>query len=304
MPKRVIVTGGSGKAGRHVLKYLLDKGYDVLNLDLIPCADNPQVPTLITDLTDSGQVFNAFSTYFNYKEVNRPNTQHLPSKIDAVVHLAAVPSLLLKPDNETYRVNVMSTYNVLEAASKLGIKKIIIASSETTYGVCFFNGHRDFDNFPIEEEYDTNPVDSYALSKICNEKTARGFALRFGSDIYALRIGNVVVPHEYERDFPAYLKDPSLRFGNAWSYIDARDLGQIIHLAINKDGLGFQVFNATNSFITTHEPTLEVLKKYAPNVKISRELDEFEAPLSNRKIRQVLGFKDEHHWQKYVPLEK
>jgi len=138
--KHVIVTGGSGKAGRHVTKYLQDKGYTILNLDLVPL-NNPTIPTLITDLTDSGQVFNAFSSHFNYGGLS---TGQGPAKIDAVVHLAAIPSLLLKPDNETYRVNVISTYNVLEAASKLGIKKIVIASSETTYGVCFAEGHREF----------------------------------------------------------------------------------------------------------------------------------------------------------------
>lgn len=100
-----------------------------------------------------------------------------------MVHLAAIPSLFLKPDNLTYTVNVTSAYNVLEAASKLGIKKVIIASSETTYGVCFAEGHRDYDHFPLEEEYDVNPMDSYALSKICNENTARGFALKYKSDI-------------------------------------------------------------------------------------------------------------------------
>jgi len=295
--KRVIITGGSGKAGRHVIKYLHEKGYLQLNLDVVPL-NNSSVPTILTDLTDSGQVFNAFSSHFTHADLQHGKG---PAKIDAVVHLAAVSTLLMKPDNETYRVNVMSTYNVLEAASKLGIKKVIIASSETTYGVCFAEGHRDFDYFPLEEEYDVNPMDSYALSKICNEKTARGFALRFNSDIYALRIGNVIEPHDYEQKFPHFLKDPSTRYRNVWSYIDARDLGQIIHLCIEKSGLGFQVFNAVNDTITTWEPTAEILKKYSPGTKILRELGEFEAPYSNKKIREVLGFKEDHNWRKYVP---
>ena len=59
---------------------------------------------------------------------------------DAVVHFAAVPRYGMVPDTETYRVNTVGTYNVLEAALKMGIRKVIIASSETTYGVCFSDG--------------------------------------------------------------------------------------------------------------------------------------------------------------------
>ena len=154
--------------------------------------------------------------------------------------------------------------------------------------------------FPLEEDYDVDPMDSYATSKLCGERCARSFARRFGVDIYALRIGNVIEPHEYERDFPAFVKNPSSRKRNAWSYIDARDLGQICDLCVKKDGLGFQVFNATNDTITTSVPTVEFLKKECPGVEIKREMGEWEAPLSNRKIREVLGYRDVHNWRQYV----
>jgi hypothetical protein len=65
-----------------------------------------------------------------------------------------------------------------------------------------------------------------------------------------------------------------------------------------------KVFNATNDTITTIEPTKEILQKFYPNVKVTREMGEYEAPLSNRKIREVLGFKDEHVWRSYVDVEK
>jgi nucleoside-diphosphate-sugar epimerase len=89
---------------------------------------------------------------------------------------------------------------------------------------------------------------------------------------------------------------------NAWSYIDARDLGQICDLAIKKSGLGFQVFNATNDTITVKGTTKEFLEKNGGGVKITREMGELEAPLSNRKIREVLGFKDVHDWRLYVDI--
>jgi nucleoside-diphosphate-sugar epimerase len=295
MAKRIVFTGGTGKAGRHVVPYLLGKGHQVLNVDLKPL-DQEGVPTLIADVTDEGQVFNALTTHFGFEgyDAGAP-----PRPVDAVVHFAAIPRVLIEPDNETYRINVMSTYNVIEAAMKLSIRKVIIASSETTYGVCFAEGDKDFHAFPLEEDYDIDPMDSYGLSKLVNEKTARAFAMRYGADIYALRIGNVIEPQEYGR-FPGFVADPMSRKRNAWSYIDARDLGQIVHLCLEKDGLGFQVFNAVNDTITADMPTADFLKRHCPATPIMRPLEGFEAPLSNRKAREVLGFKEEHDWRRYV----
>lgn len=129
---------------------------------------------------------------------------------------------------------------------------------------------------------------------------ARTFARRFNTDIYAFRIGNVMSPDQYTADWPKFLADPVSRKRNAWSYIDARDLGQMCHRALLTSGLGFQVFNATNDTITVREKTKDFLTREYPHVEITRELEEYEAPLSNRKIRQVLGFKEEHNWRKYV----
>ncbi|KAF2084294.1 UDP-glucose 4-epimerase [Saccharata proteae CBS 121410] len=295
MSKRIVFTGGSGKAGRHVIPELVKRGHKVLNLDLVPL-NCPGVFDLKTDLTDSGQVFNAFTSHFDFGGYEN---KELPQRPDAVIHFAAYARNMLVPDNECFKGNVLSTYNVIEAACKLGIKKVIIASSETVYGVCFAQGDADYHHFPLDEDYDVDPMDTYALSKLCGERTARTFARRFNADIYALRIGNVIEPHEYAQDFPQYVNHPEGRKRNAWSYIDARDLGQMCDLAVKKDGLGFQVFNATNDSITTKVPTKEFLKQMAPDTRLKREMEEWEAPLTNRKIREVLGFKEEHDWRKY-----
>ncbi|OYX23870.1 MAG: nucleoside-diphosphate-sugar epimerase [Algoriphagus sp. 32-45-6] len=296
---RIFFTGGSGKAGKHVIPYLIEQGHRVMNVDLTPL-HHPGVDNLTADITDSGQMFNAMSMYAGFDEME-PGTG-VP-KFDAVVHFAAVPRILIKPDNETFRVNTVGTYNVIEAAVKLGIKKIIIASSETTYGICFSDGKTDPAYLPLDEEFDVNPMDSYGLSKVVNEQTARAFQRRTGVDMYALRIGNVIEPHEYQTLFPHYFKHPEVRRRNAFCYIDARDLGQIVDLCLKKDGLGYQVFNAGNDHNGAIIPSQELADRFFPGVPLKRDLEEHEALFSNRKIREVLGFQEQHNWRKYVKGE-
>ena len=293
--KRILFTGGSGKAGRHAIAYLLGQGHCILNLDLTPL-EMDSVETLIADITDSGQIFNAMTSYANWDEME--SGSGAPA-FDAVVHFAAIPRILIKPDNETFRVNTLGTYNVIEAAVKLGIKKVFIASSETTYGICFSDGEVLPHSLPLEEDYDVDPMDSYGLSKVANEQTARSFQRRSGIDIYALRIGNVIEPHEYDR-FPGFFTNPDQRLRNAFCYIDARDLGQIVNRCLDKDGLGFQIFNAGNDTNSVDIPSADLIERYYPGVPLTRTLGEYEALFSNRKIREVLGFVEEHNWRKYV----
>lgn len=293
--KRILFTGGSGKAGRHVVPYLRDRGHRVVNVDLVPL-DAPGVDNLTADITDSGQMFNVMTSYADFDEL-APGSG-VP-RFDAVVHFAAIPRILIKPDNETFRVNTIGTYNVIEAAVKLGIRKIVFASSETTYGICFADGEVDPKSLPLEEDYDVDPMDSYGLSKVLNEQTGRAFQRRSGFDIYGLRIGNVIEPHEYDR-FPDFFANPSQRRRNAFCYIDARDLGQIVHRCLEKDGLGFEIFNAGNDTNSVNLPTQQILERFFPGVLVTREMGEHEALFSNRKIREVLGFVEEHNWRQYV----
>ncbi len=294
---RILFTGGSGKAGRHVVAYLVAQGHRVLNFDRVPLG-LVGAHDLMGDITDAGQVYSAMRSHAGYDELETGTGAQL---FDAVVHFAAVPRHGMMPDTETFRVNVMGTYNVLEAALKMGIRKVIIASSETTYGVCFSDGVVDPKVLPLDEDYDIDPMDSYGMSKKVNEVTAQSFQRRFGADVYALRIGNVVEPHEYATLFPPLADDPGLRRRITFSYIDARDLGQIVDLCLQKDGLGFQVFNAANDTNAVPQPNAELLARFFPNVPLSRPVGDVEGLLSNRKIRAVLGFRQRHDWRDEVP---
>lgn len=294
---RVFFTGGSGKAGKHVIPYLVGQGHRVLNFDRVALG-HPGAHDLLGDVTDAGQVYSALNSHAGYDELE---TGLGARAFDAVVHFAAVPRMMMCPDTETWRVNVLGTYNVIEAAVKMGISKIIVASSETTYGVCFADGVTDPHQLPLLEDYDIDPMDTYGTSKKVNEVTARSLARRSGADIYALRIGNVVEPHEYARDFPRYFADPALRRRNIFNYMDARDLGQIVDLCLQKNGLGFQVFNACNSTNGMNIPNDDLLKRFFPDVPVTQALTPWQSLMSNEKARRLLGFQDRHDWRAYVP---
>ncbi len=294
---RILFTGGSGKAGRHAIAYLLSKGHKVLNLDLAPL-DMDGVPTRLADITDAGQVHDAMQSYADLGELE-PGAG-LP-RFDAVVHFAAVPRILIRTDNECFRINTMGTYNVIDAALKAGVRKVIFASSETTYGVCFADGERKPDYLPLDEDHPTVPEDSYAMSKVCNEVTARSFQARSGADIYGLRINNVIEPHEYERDFPAYMDDPALRRRNFFAYIDARDLGQMVERCLQTDGLGYQVFNVSNDDHSVQLSTQELIDRFYDGVEIRREMGGRETFYSNAKAKAMLGFQPAHSWRDHLP---
>ena len=290
---RIFFTGGSGKAGRHVIRHLVEQGHRVVNGDLVP-SGQAGVADLRIDLTDAGQVFNALSAYAGFDELE-PGAG-VP-RYDAVVHFAAIPAILIRPDNETFRINVLSTYNVIDAAVKLGIRKVIFASSETTYGICFADGEVKPDYVPIDEEHPTIPQDSYAMSKVVNEATARSFQARTGIDIYGLRINNVIEPHEYETKFPAFVADPGLRRRNVFAYIDARDLGHMVECCLRTDGLGYEVFNVSNDDTSVAIPSDEVYHRFYAGVPRRGDMGRYETFYANDKAKRLVGFAPRDRWR-------
>lgn len=300
---RVVFTGGSGKAGRYVIPELLKAGHEVLNLDLETSNSTilpSEVHTLKVDLTQAGQVFNALYGQFR---PSAPFPAEKPPVPDAVIHFAGMPRNLICTDDETFRINALATYNVIDAACKIGVKKIIVASTACVYGPTFASGDIDFESFPVDEDADVNPMDTYAISKVCCETIARGFARRFKNDIYCYRMSNVLAPEEYTDKsgfFESYVNEPEKWKVHVWSYTDARDLGGMCNKGLEVSGLGFQIFNATNDGISNERKTTELLKECCPNVPITRELGEHEAPMSNAKMKRLLGFEEEHPWQKSV----
>ena len=154
--EHVVVTGGSGKAGRAVVADLAEHGFDVLNVD-VAASLHPDDPTRVADLTDLAHAIESLRG------------------ADAVVHLAAIPAPNIVPNGETFRINMMSTYNVFSAAEQLGLERVVYASSETLIGIPF---HREQPRYaPIDEHHPRLPESHYALAKLAGEAIAEQFNL-------------------------------------------------------------------------------------------------------------------------------
>lgn len=289
---RVFFTGGSGKAGKWAIRHLQDQGHTVVNVDRSP--SSLDCPELLVDLCDAGQVFGAMSQLIDNSELDAGTGVPV---YDSVVHFAAVPRVMIGTDGECFRQNTLTTYNVIEAAVKLGVKKVIFASSETTYAICFAEGEMKPDFIPIDETHPTVPHDSYAMSKVCNEMTARSFQARTGADIYGLRINNVIEPHEYSDMFPAFMEDPALRRRNIFAYIDARDLGHMVDCCLNTDGLGYEVFNVSNDDLSVGITSDQVINQFYQGVDVRGEMGPNETFFSNKKAKALVGFQPKHSWR-------
>lgn len=288
---RIFFTGGSGKAGRHVVPYLIGRGHWVTNFDRVPLAAEG-VHNLQGDLCDAGCVWSALSQNADFADLDGAP----PGPYDALVHFAAIPRIMLRPDAETFRVNTRTTYTVIEAALALGIRKVIFASSETVYGICFAQGEVLPAYLPVDEDHPTVPQDSYAMSKVANEVTARSFQARTGADVYGLRINNVIEPHEYSSLVPAARADPSIRRRNIFAYIDAVDLGRMVESCLGTDGLGYQVFNVAGDDSSVDLPTAEVAGRFYAGVEMRHDLPGRATPYAIDRARRLVGFAPRARW--------
>jgi nucleoside-diphosphate-sugar epimerase len=186
----------------------------------------------------------------------------------------------------------VSTYNVFEAARRLGIRNIVWASSETVYGVPYAKGPK---YVPVDEEIE-EPHWSYSLSKLMGEKMAEQFA-RWdpATKIIGLRFSNVQEPQDYA-NFAAYNKDARSRHFNLWTYIDARDAAQAIRKALDAKLTGAHVFGIANSNSVMTRPNDALLDEVFPGTPRKRPLLPNESLISIEKARRVLGYAPEFDW--------
>jgi nucleoside-diphosphate-sugar epimerase len=292
---RIVVTGGSGKAGRWVVRELSAAGYQVLNVDVTPPEGEGRF--LRAELTDLGETVEALRG------------------ASAVVHLAAIPAPGIRTVERTFEINVRSTYNVFSAATLLGLERVVWASSETVLGLPFGRqharnlldaaaapGHAPEPAFvPIDEEHPRRPHSSYSLSKVLGEEMAAEYARWSGIPFIGLRF-SAIREHEEYAAFPETARDPHLGEWNLWGYVDARDVAQACRLSLSADVSGAEVFIIAAGDTNSDRPNAELLADCFPTVPVRRSVGDRDTLLAIDKARAVLGYAPGYSWRDAVAV--
>ena len=279
--KKIIVTGGSGKAGRAAIAEMLSRGYEVRNLDHQAPALASGAHFLRTDLNDLGQTIEGMRGY------------------DAVIHLAAIPAPDLQPDGVTFSTNISTTYNVFQAAVTLGMTRVVWASSETTLGLPFDREKPDY--APIDEGQTPYPESTYALSKLLSEEIARQFNRWSGIAFVGLRISNIMEQHDYQR-FPSYWQDAGLRKWNLWGYVDARDVAQACRLGLEAPVKGAEVCIIAAADTCMTRANTDLMAEVYPDVELKPGAEANQTLLSIDRARRLLGYEPKFSWRHFLTI--
>jgi len=173
---KILVTGGAGFIGSHLVDRLMKEGYEVVILDNFFSGDIENIKNHLE----------SEMLYLVKGDVrSSDNVKEAVRNVDAVFHLAAIVSVPLSIENPLLvnDVNVTGTLNLLEASLKADVKRFIYASSCAVYG--------EVDRLPIDERCPTNPLSPYAVSKLAAECYCKIFCDNYGLDTLCLRYFNV-----------------------------------------------------------------------------------------------------------------
>jgi nucleoside-diphosphate-sugar epimerase len=287
----VVVTGGSGKAGRAVIRDLIEHGHRVMNVDRAPPRE-PLCHFFEADLNDFGQAVEAMRRAAGTVDRRRSPL----GQATAAIHLAGIPAPSLAPDATTFQNNLMSTYNVFSAATLFDIKRVVWASSETAFGLPLTRSPPVF--APITEEHPLVPETGYALAKVLSEQMAREMhRWNPGTTFVALRISNIFEPPDYAQ-IPSFSADAALRRWNLWSWVDSRDVAQACRLALTAEIAGAEPVIIAAADTLMRQSSRELMAEAFPGVPVRSDLGRFETLLSIDKARRLLGYRPKHTWRR------
>jgi nucleoside-diphosphate-sugar epimerase len=279
----IVVTGASGKTGRAVVQDLIASGRSVRAVDVagVP-GDRGELadlgsPLLRADLEDFGETVDALLG------------------AEAVVHLAAIPAPGFFTDARTLSTNTTMNTNVFLAAAKLGVRRVVWTSSETTLGLPFTPSSAPR-YLPVDEEHYPLPTTAYALSKVLGETMAEHVSAWSGIPIIGLRLSNVHGPADYPK-IPGFWRDPLLRVFNLWGYVDVRDAAQACRRALDADVIGARSYVIAARDSLMDRPSAELAAEVFPRVPVRGELSGYVSLLDSTRAAGELGYVAEHSWR-------
>jgi UDP-glucose 4-epimerase len=277
----IIVTGGLGASGTWIVDRLAGE-HEVVCLDQERPADGGRegVDYRAVDLTDAGDVFDIVTAV----------------EPEAVVHWAAIPVAGTHAGTEVYRNNTLAAHSVLTAAGRVGAD-IVQASSDGAYGFFFAEQTPVPDELPITEEHALRPEDPYGLSKVVTEEVGKTVARRDGVSVASLRPSWIQAPGEYPCRDPEYVEDPSAGAGNYWSYVDVRDVVDMMEAALDADLEGHEVFNCVAADNALGEPLEGLLREQFGTVPDGPGVEGDGSAYSTAKAERLLGWTPTRSWK-------
>jgi UDP-glucose 4-epimerase len=212
---------------------------------------------------------------------------------DAVIHAAGIPHPLNDPAERVFNVNVNGTFNVLEAAARNGIKKVVFTSSESTLGFAFMTNRMVPEYVPIDELHPTRPQDPYGLSKVIGEQICRTFSAKYGIRTVCLREPWIWVPEPEQVAFYRRLIDDYQDWHkNLWTYVHVFDVAEAHRLAVEQDLQELhEVLFITAAANWTGKDSRELLAAFYPEIPfIAESLTGPAAIISHAKASRLLGY--------------
>ena len=277
----IVVTGGRGETGRWIVDRLArDHAVTCLDYEHPGPAGHADAGYRALDLTDAGSVFDVL-------------TDLAP---DAVVHWAAIPVADTHPGVDVYRNNTLAAYNVLTAAGRVGAD-VVQASSDGAYGFFFADETPVPDELPVTEEHALRPEDPYGLSKVVTEETGKTVARRDGISVASVRPSWIQIPGEYPCRDESYVADLAAGAGNYWSYVDVRDVVDMVETALHADIAGHEAFNCVGPDNALGRPLVELMREHYGRVPDDCSVEGDDAAYSTAKAERVLGWEPTHSWR-------
>ena len=270
----IAVTGSSGRLGSVVTEHLLKQGHTLVYLDRLPPPMN-LAPTQGTRFVQA-----------NLADLT--GLQKSLEGVDAVLHLAAYPGPGGHSPGEVYRNNTIASFNILQAATSAGIRRICLASSVNALGgIASRAGH--FDYFPVDERHPTYNEDDYSLSKWVMEQQADSFARRFPqATLSSLRLHALPDTPPDPQPLLETAEGPSAR--GLWGFTLITEAARACELALLASFKGHETFFITAPRTTSSTPTLELAHHAYPHVPIRGDLSGHNSFFDCSKAARMLGF--------------